>query len=175
MTVKFVPIDLNTFDIDPNYDSPVNVVKHALSLLPEVEIVFEPPSGGHQWKKTEEDEEFYFLLTMGDIISWYSQFSDTSNIFYSDLLNKKCGLIISLNEVQAIDISIIVAGMKRLVNTLKIDSNLIYYVDSNVNNKKTLKKFELNGGFFVQGEQTLAYEYKLFNDITDTFSEQLTQ
>ena len=36
--------------------------------------------------------------------------------------------------------------MKMLVKNLKIDSNLLYYVDSNANNKKTLNQFKLNGG-----------------------------
>ena len=148
MTVKFVPIDLDTFEIYPNHKSTVNVVRNALSLLPEAEIVFEPPGGGFKWKKTESDDEFYFLLTTGHTGGWYTQFSDTTNAFYSDLLNKKCGLIVSLNEVESMNVSKIVSGMKMLVKNLKIDSNLLYYVDSNANNKKTLNQFKLNGGFF---------------------------
>ncbi len=137
MTVKFVPIDLDTFEIYPNHKSTVNVVRNALRLLPEAEIVFEPPS-----------DEFYFLLTTGHTGGWYTQFSDTTNAFYSDLLNKKCGLIVSLNEVESMNVSKIVSGMKMLVKNLKIDSDLLYYVDSNANNKKTLNQFKLNGGFF---------------------------
>ena len=148
MTVKFVPIDLDTFEIYPNHKSTVNVVRNALSLLPEAEIVFEPPGGGFKWKKTESDDEFYFLLTTGHTGGWYTQFSDTTNAFYSDLLNKKCGLIVSLNEVESMNVSKIVSGMKMLVKNLKIDSDLLYYVDSNANNKKTLNQFKLNGGFF---------------------------
>ena len=38
--------------------------------------------------------------------------------------------------------------MKRLSDDLNIDSDLLYYIDSNANNKKTLNRFNLNGGFF---------------------------
>ena len=138
MTVKFVPIDLDTFEIYLHHKSTYNVVSYALSLLPEAEIVFEPPSG----------DEFYFLLTTGLTDGWKTEFSDTTNAFYSDLLNKKCGLIVSLNAVESIRVSKIVSDMEMLVKNLKIDSDLIYYVDSNANNKKTLKKFNLAGSFF---------------------------
>jgi len=149
MTVKFVPIDLDTFRI-AEYNRPTtHVVRNALRLLPEAEIVFEPPS-----------DEFYFLLTSGHTAGWSIQYntprdippvcliSATTNAFYSDLLNKKCGLIISSNELESVNISKIVSGMKMLVKTLKIDSDLLYYVDANANNKKTLNRFKLNGGFF---------------------------
>jgi len=137
MTVKFVPIDLDTFRI-AKYNRPTtHVVRNAFRLLPEAEIVFEPPS-----------DEFYFLLTSGHPGGWYTQFSDTTNAFYSDLLNKKCGLIVSLPQAESINISKIISGMKMLAKTLKIDSDLLYYVDINANNKKTLNRFKLNGGFF---------------------------
>ena len=137
MTIKFVPIDLDTFDIYPYHVPTAHVVRNALSLLPEVEIVFEPPV-----------DEFYFLLSNGHPSQWTTDFSDTSNVFYSDLLNKKCGLIVSLNEVETINVSRIISSMKILAKTLKVDSDLLYYIDSNVNNKKTLNRFKLNGGFF---------------------------
>jgi len=138
MTVKFVPIDLDTFRIAKYYRPTTHVVRTALRLLPEAEIVFEPPS----------DDEFYFLLTSGHLSQWTTDFSDTTNVFYSALLNKKCGLIVSLNEVETLNVSTIVSGMKMLAKNLKIDSDLLYYVDSNANNKKTLNQCNLAGSFF---------------------------
>jgi len=137
LTIKFVPIDLETFDILPYYSPTTHVVRNALSLLPEVKIVFGPPS-----------DEFYFLLCHCHPSHWNTEFSDTSNVFYSDLLNKKCGLIIALNELETINVVKIISGIKILAKTLKVDLDLFYYVDSNVNNKKTLNRFKLNGGFF---------------------------
>ena len=104
MTVKFVPIhDVDEFEISRFYKPTAHVIEHALHLLPEAEIVTERPK-----------DEFYFLLTSRRSIGWRTEFSDPSNPFYSDLLNKKCGLIIYLNEVESMNVSSIVHGMKNL-------------------------------------------------------------
>lgn len=151
MTVKFVPIDLDTFEIsnwrsgpqcgERFYKSTTHVVEHALRLVDKAEIVTDPPK-----------DEFYFLLISNDYgLQLYTtprHIPASNNRFYSDLLNKKCGLIVSLNEVESMSVSKIVSGMKRLSGDLNIDSDLLYYIDSNVNNKKTLNRFNLNGGFF---------------------------
>ena len=138
MTVKFVPIhDVDEFEISRFYKPTSHVIEHALHLLPEAEIVTERPK-----------DEFYFLLTSRRSIGWRTEFSDPSNLFYSDLLNKKCGLIIYLNEVESLNVSSIVHGMKNLIRDLNIDSDLLYYIDSNVNNRSTLNNFNLNGSFF---------------------------
>ena len=80
MTVKFVPIhDVDEFEISRFYKPTSHVIEHALHLLPEAEIVTERPK-----------DEFYFLLTSRRSIGWRTEFSDPSNLFYSDLLNKKC-------------------------------------------------------------------------------------
>ncbi len=138
MTIKFVPINLNTFEIEPCYITTNDVVRHALSLVPEAEIVFEPPKN-----------EFYFLLSCGQLNSCYTNnFSDTTNVFYFDLLNKNCGLLLSLNQVESFRVSKIVSAIKSLIKQLTISPSLICYIDSNANIKKTLNRFKLKGSFF---------------------------